>query len=282
MSRPHPKRARDVRSILHARFPLAVIDAFASVRGTLTAATHRFDLVVTETGAAGPIRTAVEVLPANRRASSRDVERFIGRLRDARIDRGLIVAAGGVSPAAAARACTEAAADIDVLTHADLAAWSVTASIPHAAGDVILNAPIGWAVDATPSPGLIARLHRRGLPCRERASSDGRADVTVWPRRPPVVTAAALLDERARQLRADDASVETAVAWRTPTTSAVQRARWPDRPSVQLVGVATLPRLLLTCAMVCDGRDEPAHLRRLLYVIDTARAAGLRGTRRRS
>jgi Restriction endonuclease len=140
---------RAVHSELEGKFPGSTIRHDVRLLGELSGVPRQIDVLVEEVLPGGNVRTAVDAKQHARPIDVKEVESFIGLLRDAKVESGIMVSASGYSEAALTRAFRDDVdLDLDIFTLDEFRQWQAAGALPYAGRNaVLLSAPFGWAVD---------------------------------------------------------------------------------------------------------------------------------------
>lgn len=269
------KYQREVHSQLVELYPESHIRHDVRLPGNLSNAQRQVDVLVEERLAGQRLVTAVDAKHHGRPIDVKEVESFLGLLRDVGVDRGLMVSAKGYTAAAMTRAWSDDVdLDLDVLSLAELKQWQGEAAIPYAGRNgIVLSAPLGWIIDGQRRPGTLARLYRRGLSFEGAVGNCEFMYVNIWDRRAPVDSLEALLDEQARQLREVSPDVTISVrelggdiGWR----GCIRRADVPSYPTAELTGLVEFPDAILIVVLFTPLVGERRNVRKLEYVLRKA------------
>ena len=263
---------REVHAELTSNYPEAIIRFDVELPGFLSATTRQVDILLEEDLPGGRIATAIDAKQHARRIDVKEVEAFVGLLHDIRVDRGLMVSASGYSGAALTRAFRDDVdLDLDVFTLDDFKRWQAAGAIPYAGRNAaLLPAPLGWVVDAERSPGVLARLYRRGLTFAEAVRQCEFMYVNLWDRRPPVDNLDALLEHQDRNIR--EVSREAVVSIRNVAAqrgwrACVRRADVPKYPSAEITGFVEFPDAIFFVVLFTPLVVERRNVRKLEYIL---------------
>jgi hypothetical protein len=265
---------REVHAELVANYPEASVRFDVRLPGSLSATARQVDILLEEDLPGGRVATAIDAKQHARPIDVKDVESFVGLLRDVRVDRGVMVSASGYTEAALTRAFRDDVdLDLDVFTLDDFKRWQAAGAIPYAGRNAaLLPAPLGWVVDIErPVRGApLARLYRRGLTFLEAAHRREFMYVNIWDRRPPVDNLDALLEDQLLTIRGvnPDAvvtvrSVGAQRGWR----ACVRRADIPEYPTAEITGFVEFPDAIFFAVLFTPLEVERRNVRKLEYIL---------------
>ena len=146
-------------------FPDAKLTKDAKIVGRFSKVERQIDLLIDGEIAGFPLRVVVDAKHWNKPIDVSDVEGFLGFCSDVGASKGVLISPRGFTPAAANRAhFDESDIELDVLNYDELKTFQAFGALAYAGGHgVVLPAPFGWIVDATPIDEVVATLYQRGL-----------------------------------------------------------------------------------------------------------------------
>lgn len=105
----------------------------------------------------------------NTKIDVKDVESFIGMIKDVGADYGVIVSEKGFSKAAINRAhLGENNIEVDILSLNELKRFQAERAIPYSGNNgVAVNAPFGWIIDGTRRDNMVATTYQKGISLEE-------------------------------------------------------------------------------------------------------------------
>jgi hypothetical protein len=266
---------REVHAELVATYPESAVLHDGKLPGSLSGTERQVDVLVEEKLAGGCVVTAVDAKHHARRIDVKEVESFLGLLRDIRVDRGIMISANGYTAAAMTRAFRDDVdLDLDVFSLGEFKQWQAAGAIPYAGGNgTLLSAPLGWVVDAERHPGLLARLYRRGLTFTEAARQCEFMYVNLWDRRPPIDSLEKLLAEQACNIHKNSADAVISVrdipgdlGWRR----CIRRADIPNYPTAEITGFVEFPTAIFFVVLFTPLVVERRNVRKLEYIVKKA------------
>lgn len=263
---------REIHAEISSKFSDARVSYNVRLRGAKSGADRQIDILVEEETPGGLLKTVVDAKYYGRTIDVKHVEEFIGLLDDVGVDRGIMITNRGYSKAALARAFNDDVdVDLDVFTLDDFKQWQVAFAIPYAGRNgVVLPAPVGWVVDASRHPGILARLYRRGLSFKEAANINEFMYLNIWDRRPPVSDLDQLLaNQRQGILKAfpDATIVVRDLGIRTDHATVVRRAEIATYPSAEITGFVEFPTMIPFIVLFTPLVVERRNVRKLEYIL---------------
>lgn len=126
----------------------------------------------------------------------KDVESFIGMIKDVGADYGIIVSEKGFTKSAIKRAhLGENNIEVDILNINELQMFQAEGAISYSGRNgVAISAPFGWIVDGTQRNGLVASLYQRGLTFEEATINMEWAYLNFWNKNDTIDTIGKLID----------------------------------------------------------------------------------------
>lgn len=118
----------------------------------------------------------------NTKIDIKDVESFIGMIKDVGADYGVIVSEKGFTKAAINRAhLGEENIEVDILSINELKMFQGEMAIPYAGNNgFIVNAPFGWIIDGTRRENMIATTYQKGISFEEATLNKEWAYLNFW------------------------------------------------------------------------------------------------------
>jgi len=270
--RPWRAFEREVHAELSRLHEGALIRHDARILGVRSGVARQIDVLVDETVGGSLVRTAVDAKRRKRKIDVKEVEGFIGLLRDTCVNRGIMVSASGYTAAALARAFREDVdLDLDVFSIDEFKQWQRDAAIPYAGRNAVwLPAPLGWAVDGQRREGVLATLYRRGLAFADAARQQEFMYANLWDRRPPVDSLDALLADQEANIRSHAPSAVITlrdVPTRLGFRACVRRADIPSYPTAEITGFVEFPASIVFLVLFTPPVVERRNVRQLEYLL---------------
>jgi hypothetical protein len=202
----------------------------------------------------------------------KEVESFIGLLRDTNVDRGIMVSASGYSEGAFTRAFRDDVdLDLDVLTLEELKRWQADGALPYAGRNAVaVSTPFGWVVDDQRVPGCLARLYCRGLTFEQAALNQEFMYVNLWDRRAPVDSIEALLAKQEVDIRGHAPGAVISVR-EVPVSvghrGCIRRADIAGYPTAEITGFVEFPDSIFFAVLFTLLVVERRNTRKLEYLL---------------
>jgi hypothetical protein len=176
------KYEEEIETHFRSEYPSAQITRNARIHGRLSSTLREIDLLIEAQVCDLPFRIVIDAKYHNRKIDVKDVEEFLGLVRDVGAHKGLMISTEGYSEAAIHRASADDADVIlDVLNFDELAQFQAFGAIPHAGSNAaLLPAPFGWVIDATRRPGTLTWLYQQGLTIEEALKAHEFMYVNFW------------------------------------------------------------------------------------------------------
>ncbi len=142
----------------------------------------------------------------NTKIDVKDVESFIGMIKDVGADYGVIVSDKGFSKAAINRAhLGEDNIEVDILSLNDLKIFQAECAIPYAGNNgIIVNAPFGWVIDGTRREHIVATTYQKGISYEEATLNKEWAYLNFWDKDDEIDSVDDLISWQNKQLLAND------------------------------------------------------------------------------
>jgi hypothetical protein len=266
------KFERAVHSEMENKFPGSTIRHDVRLPGALSGVARQIDIFIEEALPGGDVRTAVDAKQRARPIDVKEVESFIGLLRDTNVDRGIMVSASGYSEGAFTRAFRDDVdLDLDVLTLEELKRWQADGALPYAGRNAVaVSTPFGWVVDGQRVPGCLARLYCRGLTFEQAALNQEFMYVNLWDRRAPVDSIEALLAKQEVDIRGHAPGAVISVR-EVPVSvghrGCIRRADIAGYPTAEITGFVEFPDSIFFAVLFTLLVVERRNTRKLEYLL---------------
>lgn len=132
----------------------------------------------------------------NTKVDIKDVESFIGMVKDVGGNYGILVSENGFTKAAINRAhIGENNIEVDILNLKELGMFQYECAIPYAGDNgVVVNAPFGWIIDGTRRESMVATMYQRGISFEEATEQNKEwAYISFWDKNDEINTMEALI-----------------------------------------------------------------------------------------
>lgn len=132
----------------------------------------------------------------NTKVDIKDVESFIGMVKDVGGNYGILVSENGFTKAAINRAhIGENNIEVDILNLKELGMFQYECAIPYAGNNgVVVNAPFGWIIDGTRRESMVATMYQRGISFEEATEQNKEwAYIIFWDKNDEINTMEALI-----------------------------------------------------------------------------------------
>ncbi len=167
---------------LQLRYPEYQITWNVQLLGNLSGVKRQIDVLIEAEIYGNKFLTVVDAKMYNKAIDVKDVEEFLGFVKDVGAHRGLMVTTIGYSAAALERAHRDAAdIELDVMSLDEFKMFQAPIGIPFSGSKaVILPAPFGWVVDNNSASQFTAVLYQRGKTFNEAAKAYEWAYFQFW------------------------------------------------------------------------------------------------------
>ena len=260
---------------LRETYPSAQITPNAKLVGKFSKVERQIDVLIEERPSDFAVRIVVDAKYRGRKIDVGDVEAFIGLTRDVEAHMGMMVALEGYTPAAVSRAHNDDLDMIlDVLNFDELRAFQGFAAIPYS-GDrgVSIAAPLGWVIDATQRPGMVATLYERGLSFEDAVNNNEFMYVSFWDKRSSAINNldALLKYQEGYMLEGSpDAEIRLLEIGRNRRTGVETRIRCFRKktyPTPEYTGFVDFENFIFLCVLFTPEPLERKNLRKLRFVL---------------
>lgn len=146
-------------------YPNSQITHNTRITGRYSKVDRQIDILIEDYIAGNKITIIVDGKFFQQKIDVKDVEMFIGMLRDCSVSKGILITQEGFTQGAKNRAYYgEDDIELDVLNFKDLKRFQCFGAIPYSGTSaVFLPTPFGWIIDGTKRTGMLATLYQRGF-----------------------------------------------------------------------------------------------------------------------
>ena len=159
------KYEKEIHDYFSKQYPGSTITYDAKIVGRYSKIKRQIDILIEDYIAGIPIRVAIDAKYFSKRIDVKDVESFISMLEDINVHQGILITNIGYSDGAINRAhFGPTKLDLDILNFQNFKRWQGVVAVSYAGNNALLvQAPLGWIVDANSPEGFLASLYQRGL-----------------------------------------------------------------------------------------------------------------------
>jgi hypothetical protein len=175
----------EIAEYFREEYPDARITANAKLPGKFSKTDRQIDLLIEEQIIDLPFKLIVDTKCRSNKIDVKDVEEFVGLVRDVGADKGILISTEGYTQAAIQRAYSEDLI-LDVVNFKELKQYHGFVGIPYALPcGAVMQPPLGWIVDRTQGRAALAWLYERGLTLDEALARNEFMYVNFWGKKKP-------------------------------------------------------------------------------------------------
>lgn len=176
---------KEIAEYFREEYPDARITADARLRGKSSNIERQIDLLIEQQVIDLPFKVVVDTKYRRNKIDVKDVEEFLGLVRDVGANKGILISTGGFTTAAFRRAYSEQLI-LDVVNFKRLKEYHGFVGIPYAIPcGAVMQPPLGWVVDKTQGRGALAWLYERGLTLDDALAKNEFMYVNFWGKKKP-------------------------------------------------------------------------------------------------
>jgi hypothetical protein len=265
---------REIEDHFRSEYPSARITADAKVAGHLSNTDRQIDLLIEDQICDLTFRIAVDAKHHGRKIDVKQVEEFLGLVRDVGVHTGVMIAPEGYTEAAIERAHKDDADVIlDVLNFKELEQFHGFGAIPYSGPyGVLMQPPFGWVVDGTRRPGTLAWLYQRGLTFDEAIDAHEFMYVNFWHKKEPALDLQSLFKHQESYMREGKnpaSEIEFIDGARRPDVpTALRIARFKYHPGMaEYTGFVDFDGFIFMCVLFAPDALAARNLSKLRFVI---------------
>ena len=266
--------------LLKEHLPHARLRKNVKIRGRYSGRKRQIDVLISEPGPSGRIRTVVDAKYFGRKVTVPAVDGLAGFVEEIGADAGMLVTARGYSRAALRRAYYGPTdLELDVLNFSELKQLQGFGAIPYAADlGLLIRAPLGWVIDASKEKGRRALLYQRGLDAAEAAETREFIYINCWDRRLDSLTVQELDELQVETLRSTG-SVDIRYVESTGSGDSSSRLRVADVDAyrcLEVTGFVEREDAIFFATLLTPRETQRQNIRRLESVLRYAMPVKLR------
>src|SRR5579871_904462 len=273
---------QEIVDYFRSEYPQAKITPDARLIGKFSKVARQIDLLVEDQASDFTLKIAVDAKHYADRIDVKDVEQFLGLLRDVGVDVGVMIAPEGYSQAAINRAhYDDSRLELDVLNFKELKFFQGFGAIPFS-GDVgvAMPAPFGWVIDARKSPNWAACLYQRGVSLEDAMNAHEWMYVNFSKRDERWSDLESLL--KVQEIYMTDGKPGAKITFLDPIRredgrkTIVRRYEHPSYPGPEFTGFVEFERFIFFCVLFTPAELEEKNLRKLRYIVRRVLPLGFR------
>jgi hypothetical protein len=254
-------------------YPLARIKANAKLPGKFSRTDRQIDLLIEEDIVDYWFRIVVDGKYRNRKLDVKDVEEFLGLVRDVGGHKGIMISTEGYTEAAIKRAYSDELV-LDVLNFKELKQNHGACGIPYSGPNcAVVQPPMGWIVDATQGRGALAWLYQRGLTYEQASAAREIMYVKFWRKEGPFPDLDSLLNHQEEYMRGKKENPPTRIeiiggVRRTDARTLIRIARFQHHPGLlECTGFVDFDTFIFMCVLFTQDELAEKNLSKLRFVM---------------
>lgn len=256
------------------RYPESEVTRDVHLPGALSGIDRQIDVLIDASVAGEKVRTVIDAKMYNKPIDVKDVEEFLGLMKDVGAHRGLMVTTVGYSPAALTRGHRDIAdIELDVMSLAEFKDFQAPIAIPFSGPNaVIFPAPFGWVADNASATQFLAVLYQRGRTFEEAARAYEWAYFQFWRKDVPgtQTTVEGVIQKQNADLHDENADTEitlVAVPRTVKFPSGIRLAKRPHHPAWEYTGVIEFPNFIFFVVLFTLPEVANRNLRKLVEIL---------------
>jgi hypothetical protein len=265
---------QEIEAHFRSEYSFASITANAKLPGKFSKTERQIDLLIEEHACDLSFKIVIDAKYRNRKLDVKDVEEFLGLVRDVGAHKGVMISTEGYTEAAIQRADSDDADVIlDVLNFKELNDFHGLAGIPYSGPHgAVVQPPLGWIVDGTQGREALAWLYQRGLTFEEATKTREFMYVNFWSKKEPARDLESLFKHQEGYMRGGANPVAqmefTGGAKRTDARTAIRIARFQYHPGMaEYTGFVEFDDFIFMCDLFAPDELAEKNLGKLRFVL---------------
>ncbi len=265
---------QEIEAHFRSEYPSVRITANATLPGRFSKTERQIDLLIEEQACDLSFKVVIDAKHRNRKLDVKDVEDFLGLVRDVGAHKGMMISTEGHTEAAIQRAHSDDADVIlDVLNFKELKDFHGLTGIPYSGPHgAVVQPPLGWIVDGTQGRGALAWLYQRGLPFEEATKAREFMYVNFWSKKEPARDLESLFKHQEGYMRGGTNPV-TQIDFiggvkRTDAPTAIRVAKFHCHPGMaEHTGFVEFDDFIFLCVLFTPDELAEKNLGKLRFVM---------------
>ena len=256
---------------LRRRYPAVPITRNAKVLGRISQTLRQIDVLIEAQVLDSPVRVIVDAKKRTKPIDVNDVESFIAMMADVDAHRGILVSTNGYTKTAVSRAHNEVNQDVelDVFSFEDLKHLQGELAVPFSGTvGVVLVAPFGWVIDATPRKGCVACLYQRGYDLDAAGNAKEWMYLNFWKKETTDQDLDFLLQLQAKTLHDAKLTYLPGVV-RPDAKTRIRLAEVPGYPTPEYTGFVEFDDFIFFAVLFTSFEMSKRNLRKLREILRT-------------
>ena len=264
---------KEIHSWLVENYPAADISYNAKLPGFFSKTDRQIDVLVEDRIAGSAIRLVVDAKYHYRKIDVKDVEAFVGMLRDVKAHKGIMISSEGYSRSAINRAFyDDFDLDLDILNFKELKQFQAHGAIVYSGSHaVLLTSPFGWIVDGAHRDGALACLYQRGFDLSDAGKAKEWMYVNFWIKDEQITNLDLLLQHQQTYLKAGfpTAKIELLKTIERPDAkTALRSVQIESYPTPEYTGFVEFSDFIFFCVLFTQTELAVRNLKKLEYVLE--------------
>lgn len=259
---------------LQLRYPENQTTWNVHLLGNLSGVKRQIDILIEAEIGGNKFLTVVDAKMYNKPIDVKDVEEFLGLVKDVGAHRGLMVTTIGYSTAALERAHRDVAdIELDVMSLEEFKAFQAPIGIPFSGSKaVILPAPFGWVIDNNSASQFTAVLYQRGKTFDEAAKSYEWAYFQFWHKNVPgtQLNVDDLIEKQNADLHEENPNIEISyinVPDSIKYPVRIRLAKRPNHPALEYTGAIEFENFIFFIVLFTLPQVANRNLRKLIEAL---------------
>jgi hypothetical protein len=269
---------QEVKAHFLSEYPSARIQHNVKIPGKLSKVERQIDVLIEQELCDLSFTIVIDAKRHKRKIDVKDIEEFIGLVRDVGAHKGVMISTEGYTTAAITRAhADDADVILDVLNFKQLPEYAGLAGIPYSVPHgVVVQPPFGWIVDGRQGRGALAFLYERGRTFEDANKAREFMYVNFWKKKEPIANLETLFKHQEEYMRqgmnpADEIKYIDGVKRGDGHPSAIRTATFVYHPGLmECTGFVDFGEFIFMCVLFTREEQSEKNLGKLRFMMRKA------------
>jgi len=263
---------KEIYDYFRQEYPNSQITCNAKIEGIFSKIDRQIDILIEDYVCGNKFRIIIDGKYFNNNIDVKDVESFLGMLKDINAHKGLLITHEGYSQAAINRAYYDPTdIELDILNFKDFKQWQCLNAIPFAGKHAVaITAPFGWIIDIKTDLPVLCYLYQRGIDFDQAKRNFEFMYINFWDKTKDRLNIDELIKKQNNDIlskhpEAKIHSHDTIKRKDTPTK--IREADIPGYNGLEITGYVEFDEFIFYCVLLTTYELQNKNRRKLEYIL---------------